>query len=440
MIIRQIGDRFDDGVAEQKSYFSDDYILEADILVIDLEAVYSEIEEVEKWDAIKGVNVINQATYADILKTVKERQEQINNYLDRGDNLYVFFSDKMTYDLNIRSEKKGIEEVFFDLLSVIGLSSYDFKIKKQKGNILDCKEEVKNIFSSYTVSYEFYFLMHPGTSLANVTKTKHPVSLQIPAKNGYIFILPSLTTPAEYTEEYVSKQYKAFLALADFDKSIKGKKDMLSINSAPQWAEDFSFGNELKEKEILAQLLQKKAKVEDEITLQLQTIQKFNDIKKILYANGPELEQVISTLLEKIGFQFEEPGHNRDDLILLYKNNILVVEIKGVKGSAAESHAAQLLKWVNNYHLSKGINPKGILIINAYKDKPLDKRTEQSFPNQMLPYSIQMGFCLLTTTQLLELYLDFEDKKIDLKEIAKLLLETVGILEYSSFNKIKGNI
>jgi len=43
----------------------------------------------------------------------------------------------------------------------------------------------------------------------------------------------------------------------------------------------------------------------------------------------------------------------------------------------------------------------------------------------------------VTTTQLLELYLDFKDGILNFEKINKLLFTTVGVLKYNSKNKIK---
>lgn len=80
--------------------------------------------------------------------------------------------------------------------------------------------------------------------------------------------------------------------------------------------------------------------------------------------------------------------------------------------------------------------PKGILIVNAFKDKPLFERTESAFQNQMLSYCKKMELNLMTSTQLLGLYLDFKLGDISLEKIQQLLWNTIGIFDYNS-KKIK---
>lgn len=129
------------------------------------------------------------------------------------------------------------------------------------------------------------------------------------------------------------------------------------------------------------------------------------------------------------GFEILDTQKGRDDLILRYNNEIAVVEIKGVTGSAAEKHAAQLEKWVSTFYEENEIKPKGILVVNTYRDQPLINRPEVSFPHQMLKFCTQREHCLLTSTQLLSLYLDVKNDPLRKDELIQQLFNTVGILE-----------
>src|SRR5207248_9381894 len=64
--------------------------------------------------------------------------------------------------------------------------------------------------------------------------------------------------------------------------------------------------------------------------------------------------------------------------------------------SAAEKHAAQLEKWVANHYGDSGTAPKGLLVVNTWRDTPLVERTGEDFPAQMLPFSQSRGHCLAT--------------------------------------------
>ncbi|MBP9902178.1 MAG: hypothetical protein IT579_19455, partial [Verrucomicrobia subdivision 3 bacterium] len=96
-----------------------------------------------------------------------------------------------------------------------------------------------------------------------------------------------------------------------------------------------------------------------------------------------------------------------------------------------EADAAQLEKWVAGFKEQNGTDPKGILLIDAYCETPLNERIEPAFPNQMLKYSTQREHCLATTTQLLGLLLEARvhpEKRVDL---VNTLFSTIGV--YTQF-------
>jgi hypothetical protein len=368
--------------------------------------------------------------------TIKERNDQILTYLEKGGNLFVFLPQvfRFTMEVETETEPPNFEEKSFDLLETIGLTHADFKIKKQVGDIIDYKEIYKDFFNQFESSYDLVFEKHLGTSIGQVKKSLQAISLQIPIKNGNIIFLPSIRVIQPFGKN--TSVYDAFI---DLDKKLRDKSHLKSEKStAPLWLDNYSFGDELIQKQALQSLLNEKGMLEIRIKAQQAHLNNYKDLKQLLYNSGDELELSVEKALIEIGYKSQPTDYNRDDLILSKDNDITVIEIKGVKGSAAEKYAAQLTKWVNNYHLEHDILPKGILIVNAFKDMPLKDRTETVFPNQMLPYCKKMEYCLFTTTQLLELYLDFKDSKISFDEVHELLNKTIGVLKYESINKIIG--
>lgn len=95
-----------------------------------------------------------------------------------------------------------------------------------------------------------------------------------------------------------------------------------------------------------------------------------------------------------------------------------------------EKNAAQLEKWVS-MHLDKfDKTPKGILIINAFKEIPVSERKDPAFPDQMLRYSNKREHCLITGEVLLRMYLAFKNKRLSIEKLTDMLFETVGPLKY----------
>ena len=103
--------------------------------------------------------------------------------------------------------------------------------------------------------------------------------------------------------------------------------------------------------------------------------------------------------------------------------------------SAAEKHAAQLEKWVAQYIEENEVSPKGMLIVNGFCDMPLNERLEDVFPQQMLKYCVSRGHVLLTSTQLLCLYIEVCKNPICKEERITELLSCVG--KYERYREIK---
>jgi hypothetical protein len=104
------------------------------------------------------------------------------------------------------------------------------------------------------------------------------------------------------------------------------------------------------------------------------------------------------------------------------------LEIKGLSKSAREKDAAQLEKWVSEYTVAHDRVPKGILLVNAWRERPIDRRDQPAFPAQMVPYATNRNHCLCTTSQLLSaLTLSTTRSKRD--AFLRTLFITNGVLE-----------
>ena len=132
--------------------------------------------------------------------------------------------------------------------------------------------------------------------------------------------------------------------------------------------------------------------------------------------------------MEHLGGAVDEPLRGRDDWIVRFPEGTAVMEVKGVRHSAAERDAAQLEKWVSQRLLDTGVVAKGILAVNAWRDLPLDQRTKPAFPDQMRPYSVDRKHCLVTGIQLLGILLTIRSQAQKLA-CRKMLLSTSGVVK-----------
>ena len=127
-----------------------------------------------------------------------------------------------------------------------------------------------------------------------------------------------------------------------------------------------------------------------------------------------------------MGVNVTEGEANRTDRLATYGDTRIVVEVKGSTKSAAERDAAQLEKWVSEYHVEHGVQPKGILVVNAWSNQKLPDRREPAFPPQMVPFAESRGHALVSGIQLLGAWLDVEADPDKHEEIVESLLACVG--------------
>jgi hypothetical protein len=72
------------------------------------------------------------------------------------------------------------------------------------------------------------------------------------------------------------------------------------------------------------------------------------------------------------------------------------------------------------------LQPIGALVVKAWRETPLEQRTEDAFPNQMLPYAVGREHCLATGVQLLCAWTEAERDPARRDEIAASLFAGSG--------------
>jgi hypothetical protein len=284
--------------------------------------------------------------------------------------------------------------------------------------------------------YQAYFSKPSGKPFLFVKGTNKPIASWIPTEKGVFIFLPPF-----YSQDYfkTKKEYQILCAIfiasvTDLSKELQKSTGDFSL---PDWTKRFLLPTEKEQRsELSAKELQlHKALIEiSGLKEKLATTEKY---KILLSGSGRALERQVATVLSEIGFQVSVGTEERDDLTITFRDRVAVVEIKGVTKSAAEKHAAQLEKWVSEYMTDKGIKPKGLLIVNAYCETPIDARIDPAFPDQMIAYSVNREHCLLTTIQLLGLYLHLKVHPEETERLISELLNMNGIYKlfdgYSRF-------
>lgn len=270
---------------------------------------------------------------------------------------------------------------------------------------------------AHCFSYQSYFKKYSGTKIIETAHTQKVIAF---FNNDYV-VLPHIETAK------ISNEIDFFNDLLLVFENLRRNASYAAL---PQWAKvNYLLPNERELRDESKTISEKIESLEEEKVAKEQEIADFETQKILFTGTGNNLEDKVKQIFKELDFEVLEVEAGRDDLIVKYGDYTAVIEIKGVSKSAAEKHAAQLEKWVSDYVEKNDVIPKGILLVNAFKDLPLNERNEKAFPGQMLKYSIQREHCLITTLQLLGLYYDCINNPERKDEIIGQLFNTIGVLE-----------
>lgn len=371
-------------------------------------------------------------------------REQLIEMLEQGKNVFVLlgynencviYTGETQYSGTGKNARRTNIVAEFDMYSFLPIKVSATHIYGEKIDICE-KRPYSNFFKKARECYHYaaYFTTNTGEALLKIQNTSKVISSVVKYGKGQIIFLPLPYYCEDYTDEKYWKKYgKLYLdALFELNAQLSASIDEYVL---PEWADGFSILNEDSEQEKLQRDKDELNKLLQKIEKQEAIIQKIQRYKTLVTSSGSQLEEVVKLVLSELGFNLVEAEHGRSDVIAKCLEFDIVAEIKGVSKSAAEKHAAQLEKWVAQFFEENGYSPKPLLIVNGFCDIPVLSRTEDVFPHQMLKYCVARGHILITTTQLLCLYIETKSTPSLLKERLEELFSTVGI--YQRYQNIK---
>lgn len=279
-------------------------------------------------------------------------------------------------------------------------------------------------------TYNSYLATPVGEPLLRIRHTTHVVAALCRLDQGQILLLPRISSNFTYLDDDDRARKDedgndiAHVEVTDSLLELLHRQE--PSEEPPGWTDRYVLKGEAElrvAKTKARAAIERAAEMDQRATTGLAAL---HQRKHLLSGTGTLLEKAVMAALRGIGFSVESGPEGRTDCIARAGRRTAVIEIKGKTKSASERDAAQLQKWVADYHASNGRSPKGVLIVNPWRTRLLDKR-EEAFPDQMLGYSAdQQGHCLLTSTQLLYLWLEADAYPSRKPKIISSILRTVG--------------
>lgn len=387
-----------------------------------------------------GLRLIDKNDSASLIEDIKRRRGEMEEMLRLGRSIVILtrqpqrcvtHTGKHEWSGTGKNARRTDHVIEVNLLSAIPLQN--LRTIKASGKNLEFRGggPLADFWSEMKehLDYDAYIEDEAhGQPFLFIKGTNKAVGCQFSAQNGNLLLMPGLGGELDEEESYEELEETTELFLQSL-RTLVARLGMEPEEDLPPWSENYSLPGEqeLKDKihETHAHLTELDALLKD----QGERVAELQRYKLLYTGSGNPLEHMVRRVFEELGASVEEAEPNRDDLIVNYGEHTAVVEVKGVKGSAAEKHAAQLEKWVSEYHIKYDTRPKGILIVNTFRETPLDKRNGTSFPDQMLPYSEGREHCLVTGLQLFCLYLDFLQGTKSSQESLEELFNTVGAVQ-----------
>ncbi|WP_079614160.1 hypothetical protein [Mycobacteroides abscessus] len=282
--------------------------------------------------------------------------------------------------------------------------------------------------------YDAIFTFPAGTTLASVTGTSRIVSSYMKAEGGGLLVLiPALNLQASEDDELDEDDDDTWV-----DDAPNVQVDLLdaitamtenAIRAHPTWSLRYETAEQSKLRE---NIVKQEARVETarkRLTRLIEQRDRLQARNQLFLGTGEPLAMEVKIVLELLGGKVTQPNPERDDWKVTFPEGNAVVEVKGVSKSAAEKHAAQLEKWVAGEFEESGVAPKGILVINTWRETELSERRETDFPDQMLPYCEGRGHCLITGLQMFCIRLDIERDTSRADYWREKILTTSGLIK-----------
>lgn len=400
----------------------DEYEVSARISLLDYDAIVINADYLIRCytssyeSSYQNKTCLSEYNSAQIVEDYNKIKGQIEELLKQGrnvfvlmgnnDNCYIYTGEKQYSGTGKNARQTNIVREF----NAYSFLPIKLNVTEVVGEQIDicCPSPYREFFTNTRDCYYYatYFsTTENSTILGKIKGTDKAIAAVIPFSNGKIVLLPQIYEEEEYNakESWKENGKKYLDSLFELNRRLSINVDEINV---PEWVDNIYILDEKVKLKKQNSIESKIAKLQNELENEKVAIKEIQKYKLLLTSSGTILEEIVKQVLAELGFTILEAEKGRSDIIAKYGEEAIVAEVKGVTKSAAEKHAAQLEKWVSQYYEENEVSPKGVLIVNGFCDTPLNERLEDVFPQQMLKYCVARGHVLLTSTQLLCLYIE----------------------------------
>lgn len=433
---------YGDDDCERSSFDSDVSAFDFDVVIWDPEVSFQSYERRAYGQTYQGLPSLYDNDSVSMQADIARRRSELLDFLKSGRTVVVIVrppqecyvaTGEVTYSGTGRNRASTRIVKKIDLWAAVPVG--DLALTRASGNRIKIEGEgaLPALLRKYRkfLQYDAVMTTAPGTKFASVEGTNRVVGSYVKTKEGGLLImLPAFDLVDDVEDESEQVTWK--------DESTQVQIDLLdainkmtgnAANSRPAWSEKYATKGQL---ELRKTVVKQQARIES-ARAKLATLQQQKEESEakdqLFLGTGRALELQVKEVLEMLNGKVTEPEPGRDDWKVEFPERRAVVEVKGVVKSAAEKNAAQLEKWVAGEMEETGVAPKGVLVVNTWRERELEKRTEADFPNQMIPYCTGREHCLITGLQLFVIRVEIEADPSKADFWRQKILDTSGVLE-----------
>ena len=186
---------------------------------------------------------------------------------------------------------------------------------------------------------------------------------------------------------------------------------------------------------INGEIAQKNAAIESlrkEIAASEQKRAEIEKWRKLVYANGQELEQIFEEAVIKLGAK-TKPAGAEEEFIFVHKGNAGVVECKGVGKSISLEHVRQADSHVLKFVQAEDCDGIGVLFGNAWRNLPISQRGKSNtpvFPDNVVKHAAQREIALVGASDFLEVFCRFLKGEVSGEAILDAVTTQSGIVDF----------
>lgn len=373
----------------------------------------------------------------------QSRTKEMISFAENGGNLIIFTGG----DTEIkRLTKEHLDPTAISIFKPIRKSGRRYQ-KIEDPELQSIISRIyPDIFYSYTLNNKKF------KNLITVPKTGETISsYHITERGGIILAMP-----------YPPGNFVPTGEIKSLIKKIKTSPKEKIQPLIPEWTDSYKLKEEKQKIEENENITLKIQKLENEIKSNEKSISRLREWKNLFASHDSPLEKTAVQAFESLGFRATLGPETHCDIICVKDNTVLAVEAKGLTKNTKPKNVTQCNRWVSDItsaldHTTEesdgtikayikcleklGVNfptssedweVKGVLLINTFRDSPLEARenpSELSFNDQVVKQMRRHKMAGLTGIQLLNMVMEAQINPDARGEIRRNLIEANTELE-----------